>query len=312
MTTSSQHDPVTRPAPRANTVTAIDAKTAANGQGNRRARLDPKLRHYPESRFGGYSDIDQLVVFYTRVRSLLEPSFTVLDIGCGRGKHAEKQTARTRLKILNDQCKTVIGIDVNPAAQDNPFVDQFHLIDANSRWPIPDSSVDLAVSDYVLEHVENPDLFFSECHRVIRPGGYLCMRTTNALSYFGVAARVIPNRLHPAIVQRAYVNPRKEEDVFPTRLPVQHRARGPPGAGPSRLPALRVRLPVRPGAFRFLPRLVFPRGIASAARAPGDPDRDLRLRTTAVSEPPAWRGRDGTGCARPAPAYTSQQVEPGG
>ena len=214
---SSQHT-MTRPAPMENSVTVTDDTVTANGYGNRRTRLDPKVRYFPESQFGGYADIDQLVVFYTRVRSLLEPSFTVLDIGCGRGKHAEKRTPRTNLKILNDHCKTVIGIDVNPAARDNPFVDEFHLIDANSRWPLPDASVDLAVSDYVLEHVENPDLFLSECRRVIRPGGYLCMRTTNALSYFGVAAKVIPNRYHSAIVQRAYVNPRKEEDVFPTRF----------------------------------------------------------------------------------------------
>jgi SAM-dependent methyltransferase len=199
-----------------NSATLADDAVTANGRASRRARPDPRARYFPESQFGGYSDIDQLVVFYTRVRSLLEPSFTVLDIGCGRGKHAQERTPRSSLKILNDHCRTVIGIDVNPAARDNPFVDQFHLIGANSGWPLPDASVDLAVSDYVLEHVENPDLFFSECHRVIRPGGYLCMRTTNALSYFGVAARVIPNRLHPAIVQQAYVNPRKEEDVFPT------------------------------------------------------------------------------------------------
>jgi SAM-dependent methyltransferase len=190
-----------------------------SSQPNRITRpvLDPKIRHFPESQFGGYSDIDQLVVFYTRVRSLLEPSFTVLDIGCGRGKHAEERTPRSNLKILNDQCKRVIGIDVNPAAEDNPFIDEFHLIDAEHEWPIPDAAVDLAVSDYVLEHVENPDRFFSECNRVIRPGGYLCMRTTNAMSYFGVAARLIPNSLHPAVVQRTYVNPRKEEDVFPIR-----------------------------------------------------------------------------------------------
>jgi SAM-dependent methyltransferase len=214
---SSQQDTITRPAPGASPVIVTGAAAAANGQGRQHARPDPKLRYYPESRFGGYSDIDQLVVFYTRVRSLLKPSFTVLDIGCGRGRHAEKRTARSDLKILNDRCKTVIGLDVNPAARDNPFVDQFHLIEANGTWPIPDASVDLAVSDYVLEHVENPDLFLSECYRVIRPGGYLCMRTTNALSYFGVAARVIPDRLHSSIVQRAYVNPRKEEDVFPIR-----------------------------------------------------------------------------------------------
>jgi SAM-dependent methyltransferase len=214
---ASQHDQSTRPVSIVNSVAVTDDKVTANGQGNRRVRVDPRLRYFPESQFGGYSDIDQLVVFYTRVRSLLEPSFTVLDIGCGRGKHAEERTARSNLKILNDHCQTVIGIDVNPAAEENPFVDQFHLIDANSRWPLPDASVDLAVSDYVLEHVEDPDLFFSECHRVIRPGGYLCMRTTNALSYFGAAARVIPNRLHSTIVQRAYVDPRKEEDVFPIR-----------------------------------------------------------------------------------------------
>lgn len=214
---TSQQGSITRPAPVVSPVTVTGPAAAANGRGGQRVRPDPKLRYYPESRFGGYSDIDQLVVFYTRVRLLLEPSFTVLDIGCGRGRHAEKRTARSNLKILNDRCKTVIGLDVNPAARDNPFVDQFHLIDANGTWPIPDASVDLAVSDYVLEHVENPDLFLSECYRVIKPGGYLCMRTTNALSYFGVAARVIPNRLHSSIVQRAYVNPRKDEDVFPIR-----------------------------------------------------------------------------------------------
>lgn len=215
---SSQPGPVTCQAPTARPVTLTEAVAAANGHsGGRGIRSDPRLRYFPEARFGGYSDIDQLVVFYTRVRSLLEPSFTVLDIGCGRGKHAEEGTPRSNLKILNDHCKTVIGIDVNPAARHNPFVDQFHLIDPNGTWPIPDASVDLAVSDYVLEHVENPGLFLSECRRVIRPGGYLCMRTTNALSYFGIAARVIPNRLHSPIVQRAYVNPRKEEDVFPIR-----------------------------------------------------------------------------------------------
>lgn len=214
---SRGHSTITEPAPSATSATVMDEKVAGNGHGNRPARLDLKLRYFPESQFGGYSDTDQLVVFYTRVRILLKPSFTVLDIGCGRGRHAEERTARSDLKNLKDQCKAVIGIDVNPAAQDNPFVDQFHLIDASSKWPLSDASVDLAVCDCVFEHIENTDLFFSECHRVIRPGGYLCIRTTNALSYFGLAARFIPDRFHSAIIRRAYANPRKEEDVFPVQ-----------------------------------------------------------------------------------------------
>lgn len=193
-------------------------KATVSQEKSRGTRRDYKLKYYPESRFGGYSDIDQLVVFYTRVRSLLEPSFTVLDIGCGRGKHAERRTPRTDLKILKEKCRKVIGVDIDPDAQRNPFVDEFHLIAIDSAWPLPDSTVDLAVCDYVLEHVENPDLFFAECRRVLKPGGYLCLRTTNALSYFGIAARLVPERFHSAIIQRAYVNPRKEEDIFPKRF----------------------------------------------------------------------------------------------
>jgi SAM-dependent methyltransferase len=181
-------------------------------------RADPKLRHYPESRFGGFSDIDQLVTFYTRVRALLEPSFTVLDIGCGRGAYApEHRGLQRRLKTLKGDCAKVIGIDVDPGASGNPLVDQFHLITPDTAWPLPDASVDLAVSDYVLEHVDEPEEFFAEIRRVLKPGGYLCMRTTNAMSYFGVAARLVPNSAHAAVVQKAYVRPREEADVFPTR-----------------------------------------------------------------------------------------------
>ena len=152
---------------------------------------DPKLRHYPEARFGGFSDIDQMVLFYIRVRALLQPSFSVLDIGCGRGRHAEDHSSlRTRLTTLRGACRQIIGIDLDPAAEANPLVDEFRLIVPEKPWPLADASVDLAVSDYVLEHVEDPDAFFAECRRVIRPGGYLCMRTTNAMSYFGLAARL--------------------------------------------------------------------------------------------------------------------------
>jgi len=44
---------------------------------------------YPESRFGGFTDIDGTMVFYSRVNALIEPSFHVLDLGCGRGAHVE-------------------------------------------------------------------------------------------------------------------------------------------------------------------------------------------------------------------------------
>ena len=51
--------------------------------------MDFKERFYPESRFGGFTDIDGTVVFYLRVNSLINASSTVLDFGCGRGAYDE-------------------------------------------------------------------------------------------------------------------------------------------------------------------------------------------------------------------------------
>ncbi|TMA32611.1 MAG: hypothetical protein E6J87_12430 [Deltaproteobacteria bacterium] len=51
--------------------------------------------------------------------------------------------------------------------------------------------------------------------RVLRPGGHLCMRTTNRSGYVALAARLVPNREHSRVLTRVQEN-RKPEDVFPT------------------------------------------------------------------------------------------------
>ncbi len=170
---------------------------------------------YPETAFGGFTDVDGTVAFYTRVNGLLQPSSTVLDIGCGRGAGADDPVPlRRNLRTFKGKCKRVIGIDVDDASRVNPFLDEFRLIEGR-RWPVDDASVDLCVSDYVLEHIASPDEFFSECARVLRTGGVLCLRTPNALHYVALAARLIPNRLHSWITDRVQ-DGRKEMDVFPT------------------------------------------------------------------------------------------------
>lgn len=172
-------------------------------------------KHYPEFRFGGFTDIDGTIVFYNRVNSLLDSSFTVLDAGCGRGAFAEDPIEiRRNLKIFKGKVSKVIGIDVDDSAKENPFIDEFHTIQGSS-WPIGNDSIDLIVCDYVLEHIDNPDKFFSEANRVLKNGGYLCIRTPNRWNYIALFARFIPNRYHSKvtnIVQKG----RKEEDVFPT------------------------------------------------------------------------------------------------
>lgn len=178
-------------------------------------RSHPIGRWYPEVSVGGFTHVDATVAFYARINSVLDRSSVVLDVGCGRGAAVDDPVPwRRELQRLKGKCARVIGVDVDPAAAGNPWIDEFHLIE-DSRLPLPDASVDLCFADAVVEHLEDVDAFFSECARVLRPGGRLLVRTPNAWNYATVATRLIPNRLHARVLARVQPN-RKEEDVFPT------------------------------------------------------------------------------------------------
>jgi SAM-dependent methyltransferase len=179
--------------------------------------VDYKYIYYPEAKFGGFTDIDGTIAFYVRVNALLgDRQAVALDIGCGRGLIAEDEVEiRRELKILKGKCRKVTGIDVDEDAAGNPFIDEFHLIKPGGRWPVEDRSIDLAVGDYVLEHVGDPDSFFSECGRVIKPGGHLCLRTPNQLNYITLISMLVPNRLHSKILTSTDKGV-PEQDIFPT------------------------------------------------------------------------------------------------
>lgn len=171
--------------------------------------------YYPESRFGGFTDVDGTIAFYNRVHSFVTPESIVLDVGCGRGEYEEDPVLiRREQRIFKGKAGHVIGIDVDEAGKTNPFLNEFRPIESD-RWPVAADSIDICVCDWVLEHLGNPSLLFSESARVLKPGGYLFIRTANANSYIGIISRLVPNRLHAAVLKRAQEK-RREKDVFPT------------------------------------------------------------------------------------------------
>jgi SAM-dependent methyltransferase len=172
-------------------------------------------RFYPEARFGDFSDVNGTIRFYSRVRALLEPDFSVLDIGCGRGSHTNTMTSFERLlRVYKGQARHVLGIDLDRIGETNTTLDEFRLIEG-PRWPVEDGSIDLAVSDWTLEHVEDPAAFLRECHRVLKPGGFLCLRTANRLGYVVAVSSLIPNRIHTKVLNKVQPG-REDQDVFPT------------------------------------------------------------------------------------------------
>jgi SAM-dependent methyltransferase len=56
-------------------------------------------------------------------------------------------------------------------------------INADGSVPCEDESFDVVLSTQVLEHVGDPALYLSECHRVLRPGGRLLLSTHGMMLY---------------------------------------------------------------------------------------------------------------------------------
>jgi malonyl-CoA O-methyltransferase len=107
---------------------------------------------------------------------------SVLDLGCGTGRHA---------RWLAEAGAAVTAVDFSEGmlaeARKKPGAEgiRFVLHDLSQPLPFTDGEFDRVVSGLVLEHLHDLDGFFREARRVLRPGG-----------------RAIISAMHPAMFLR--------------------------------------------------------------------------------------------------------------
>jgi len=104
----------------------------------------------------------------------------VFEFGCGTGKFA----ARLLAEHLPSSA-SYVGCDVSPTMIDlaeqrlKAHAERAKAVrsDGAVHFPLPDNSVDRVVSSYVLDILSKEDtrLVFAEAHRVLMPGGKLCL-----------------------------------------------------------------------------------------------------------------------------------------
>lgn len=107
------------------------------------------------------------------IRSLsIAPSDRILDIGCGVGDYTAA--------IRNQRPCAVTGIDhsVLAAVAKYPHL-HFTPVDCNNVLPYEDASFDKVISINLIEHLIDPEMFLTECRRILKPDGMIIITTAN-------------------------------------------------------------------------------------------------------------------------------------
>ena len=145
--------------------------------------------------------------YQAMVERALRPGMTAVDVGCGDGAVLPfpwEWYPKVRL----------VGLDVDPAAETHPALDDFALLEPGRPWPLESGSADLALARYVLEHVADPAGFLAEARRVLRPGGELLFLTPNRRHPAMLASALLPLSWKRHMLQRTRGT--DEDDVFET------------------------------------------------------------------------------------------------
>jgi ubiquinone/menaquinone biosynthesis C-methylase UbiE len=106
----------------------------------------------------------------------------IVDLGCGRGRYSAALAERFGAEVdAFDPSEKMLE---QARSKPHPGV-RFERASAE-QLPLPDDSVDLVFMSMVFHHLREPERVTRECHRVLRPGGTVCLRAgtrEQALTY---------------------------------------------------------------------------------------------------------------------------------
>jgi ubiquinone/menaquinone biosynthesis C-methylase UbiE len=158
-------------------------------------------RFYPDNSRNG------TLAFYSWIRQNLHPDACVLNLGAGPPTGSSTRT-------LKGEVRCIIGADIDPLVLSNNELDESYVIEKDII-PIPNNKVDVIISDFVFEHVANPNIFLKEAYRVLKPGGSFFFRTPNLFHYVTIISLCTPNWFHVLVANRARCLDKDVHDPWP-------------------------------------------------------------------------------------------------
>lgn len=130
----------------------------------------PELSRVPDATVDSFAGVANHFVL-----GRIEPGATVLDLGCGAGTDL-----LVAAQMVGPEGR-VIGVDMTPTMLDRARrsaaameLANVELIESLIEWtPIDEDSVDVVISNGVVDLVPDKEAVFAEIDRVLRPGGRL-------------------------------------------------------------------------------------------------------------------------------------------
>lgn len=109
----------------------------------------------------------------------------LLDIGCWDG-------VKTKWWAKTLNAKETIGIEVVPSAAKLARKKgiKTYISNIEEKWPVKSNSVDIVLSNLVIEHLSDVDKFISESFRVLKKGGHTIVCTNNLSSWHNIISLV--------------------------------------------------------------------------------------------------------------------------
>jgi ubiquinone/menaquinone biosynthesis C-methylase UbiE len=151
---------------------------------------------------------DGTLFFYNWLRSYIRPEFVVLNVGAG-------PVSNNKIRSLKGEVRKVVGADIDDDVLDNDDLDESYII-TNDKLPFENNTFDLAWADFVLEHVEKPEVFLKEIFRVLKLGASFFFRTPNNYHYVSVIAHITTHRFHKLIANKVRKLPEQAYEPYPT------------------------------------------------------------------------------------------------
>ncbi|MDD3647565.1 MAG: class I SAM-dependent methyltransferase [Candidatus Dojkabacteria bacterium] len=135
---------------------------------------------------------DSVSIYKELVRANIKKDMTVLEAGCGFSSMFKEEYKKAGRVIGVDVCEEFLKM--------NEVLNEKILASLEDIPQIESESINLIISSWVFEHIQDPDKAFAEFARVLKKGGKLIFLTPNDWNYIVLLNRIVPDFLRKRIV----------------------------------------------------------------------------------------------------------------